>query len=79
MLVESVKDSDRPRVMLSDFGFSVIPCLGQEQVEIVVATTRYTSLEVFRCLQGKAFTTPRNSLRIIRQVVKQVVRLSKFN
>ena len=42
----------KPRVMLSDFGYSIIAQKGQDQVEVVSATKRYASPEMYRCLEG---------------------------
>jgi serine/threonine protein kinase len=47
----------KPRILLSDFGFSIISQEGQ-QVEPMGATLRYASPEMYRCLKSTDHTMP---------------------
>lgn len=42
----------KPRVMLSDFGYSVISHKGQENIEVIGATRRFASPEMSRCIES---------------------------
>ena len=53
ILVQSGKDSDKPTVMLSDFGFSIVTSPSQEEVQVAGATMRFASPEIYSCKDFK--------------------------
>lgn len=51
ILVQSSSSSENPRIMLSDFGFSLMPSPGQQEVEIAGQTREFAAPEVSRCIE----------------------------
>lgn len=58
ILVQSGESGEQPIIMLSDFGFSVMPTSRQEEVDVAGATKHFASPEVFRCFEEKNFRLP---------------------
>ncbi|KAF4994325.1 hypothetical protein FDECE_13157 [Fusarium decemcellulare] len=58
LVARGIYGKAKPRVMISDFGHSMITQNGQEWVQVTGATKRYASPEIFRCLEGSESIIP---------------------
>lgn len=58
ILVQSSGELENPRIMLSDFGFSLMPRSDQDEVKIAGQTKAYAAPEVFRCIKEGRTSIP---------------------